>query len=256
MYRSRIYTERPLDDLLAEIREAGAAFGHEVRRVFVADGDALAMPFDNWEAILQSLERKFPRLRRISCYATALNLLHKTTDELAALRRLGLSRLYIGPESGDDETLRRIAKGADAAAHVEAAARAHAAGMEQSVIFLLGIAGNERSEAHARASAKLASAMDPKFLSALTVTVVPNTPLAKLAASGRFQMPEVPSLLRELRIFIEDAEPSNAIFRSNHASNYLPLRGRLPRDRDRLMAAIDSALAGASPIRSEASRGL
>jgi radical SAM superfamily enzyme YgiQ (UPF0313 family) len=256
MYRSKTYTERPVDELLTEIREAGAAFGHEVRRVFVADGDALAMPFDSWEAILRELEREFPQLRRVSCYATALNLLQKTPEELAALRRLGLSRLYIGPESGHDETLRRIAKGADAAAHVEAAARAHAAGMEQSVIFLLGVAGSEHSESHARASAKLASDMDPKFLSALTVTVVPETPLAKLAASGRFQMPDVPSLLRELRTFIEEAEPSDAIFRSNHASNYLPLRGRLPRDRGRLVALIDSALAGSSPLRSEASRGL
>ncbi len=256
MYRSKTYKERPVDELLAEIREAGAGFGHHVRRVFVADGDALAMPLESWEPILREIQREFPRLRRISCYATAMNLLEKTPEELAALRSLGLSRLYIGPESGDDETLHRIAKGADAAAHVEAAARAREAGMEQSVIFLLGVAGTERGEAHARASARLASDMDPKFLSALTVTVVPGTPLAKLAASGRFQMPDVSSLLRELRVFVAEAEPTDAIFRSNHASNYLPLRGRLPRDRERLVAAIDSALAGSSPLRSEESRGL
>jgi len=242
--------------LLGVIRQAGAVFGHDVRKVFVADGDALAMPVDSWEPVLRGLQREFPRLRRVSCYAIARNLLEKTPDELATLRRLGLSRLYIGPESGDDETLHRIAKGADSAAHVEAAARAHAAGMDQLVIFLLRVAGTERSEDHARASAKLASDMDPKYLSALTVTVVPGTPLVKLAASGRFQVPDIPSLLRELRIFIDEVAPTNAIFRSNHASNYLPIGGRLPRDRGRLVAMIDSALAGSRPLRSEESRGL
>ncbi len=256
MYRSKTYKERPVDELLAEIREAGAGFGHHVRRVFVADGDALAMPLESWEPILREIQQEFPRLRRTSCYATAMNLLEKTPEELAALRSLGLSRLYIGPESGDDETLHRIAKGADAAAHVAAAARAHQAEMEQSVIFLLGVAGTDRGEAHARASARLASAMDPRFLSALTVTVVPGTPLAKLAATGRFQLPDVDSLLRELRVFIDEAEPTDAIFRSNHASNYLPLKGRLPRDRERLVASIDSALAGSRPLRPEESRGL
>ena len=256
MYRSKTYAERPVDDVLGEIREAGAGFGHFVRKVFVADGDALAMPLTSWEPILRALRREFPQLRRVSCYATAMNLLAKTPDELAALRQLGLSRLYIGPESGDDTTLHRIAKGADAAAHVEGAARAREAEMEQSVIFLLGVGGIERSEIHARASAKLASAMDPKFLSALTVTVVPGTPLAKLAATGRFQMPDVRSLLGELRIFINEARPTNAIFRSNHASNYLRLGGRLPRDRERLVVAIDSALGGSRPLRPEASRGL
>ena len=256
MYRSKTYTERPIDELLGEIREASAGFGHEMRRVFVADGDALAMPFESWEPILRELRREFPRLKRVSSYATARNLLEKTPDDLAALRRLGLSRLYIGPESGDDETLHRIAKGANSAAHVEAAARAHEAGMDQSVIFLLGVAGTERSETHARASAKLASDMDPKFLSALTVTVVPGTPLAKLAATGRFQVPDVMSLLRELRMFIDEAEPTDAIFRSNHASNYLPIGGRLPRDRKRLVASIDSALTGSSPLWFEESRGL
>jgi radical SAM superfamily enzyme YgiQ (UPF0313 family) len=256
MYRSKTYTVRPVDELLDEIREAGASLGHHVHRVFIADGDALAMPLENWQPILHEIDRWFPKPRRISCYATAMNLLEKTPDELATLRKLGLSRLYIGPESGDDATLKRIAKGADSAAHVEAAAKARCAGMEQSVIFLLGVAGIERSEAHARASARLASEMDPKFLSALTVTVVPGTPLAKLSDTGRFEVPDVMSLLYELRTFIDEARPTDTIFRTNHASNYLSLAGRLPRDRERLVAAIDSALAGSTPLRPEAWRGL
>jgi radical SAM superfamily enzyme YgiQ (UPF0313 family) len=256
MYRGKRYTVRPLDEVLADIAEAGARFADEVRHVFVADGDPLGMATEHWEPILRALAAAFPRLRRVSTYATARNLLEKTPEELQRLRELGLSLLYIGPESGDDATLRRIAKGADAAAHVEAARKAREAGMEQSLIFLLGAGGRERSEAHARASGRLATAMDPRFLSTLTLTVIPGTPMAKLEDGGRFELPDVHGLLQELRWFVDEARPSAAIFRSNHASNYLPIGGRLPRDRDAILAAIDAALAGQVRLRPEWARGL
>ncbi len=256
MYRSKAYTVRPLPEVLAEIAWAGAHLGDEVRHVFVADGDPLGLPTEHWEPILRALAGAFPRLRRVSTYATARNLLEKPAVDLRRLRELGLSLLYIGPESGDDATLHRIAKGADAAAHVEAARKAREAGMEQSLIFLLGAGGVEHSEAHARASGRLATAMDPRFLSTLTLTVVPGTPLDTLGRQGRFTLPDVPGLLQELRWFIEEAHPTGAIFRSNHASNYLPIGGRLPRDREAILAAIDAALAGRTPLRPEWARGL
>ncbi len=127
--------------------------------------------------------------------------------------------------------------------------------MALSVIALLGIAG-ERSDEHARATAKLVTEMDPAFFAALTVTVVPGTPLAQLRAKGRFEVPPVPDLLRELRTMVDLARPTEATFRTNHASNYLPLAGRLPRDRARIVGAIDAALAGKVALRSEATRGL
>jgi len=256
MYRGKSYRSRPLGEVLADIAEAGERFADEVRHVFVADGDPLAMSLTHWEHILRALAETFPRLRRVSTYATARNLLEKTPEELKRLRELGLALLYLGPESGDDLTLQRLAKGASAADHVEAARRAREAGLEQSLIFLLGAGGPERSEEHARASGRLATAMDPRFLSTLTLTVVPGTPLAQLAEQGRFDLPDVPGLLRELRWFIEEAQPRAAIFRSNHASNYLPIGGRLPRDREAILAAIDAALAGQVPLRPEWSRGL
>lgn len=255
MYRSKRYRARPLEEVLADIA-AAAAFAEEVRHAFVADGDPLAMDLGTWEPILLALRAAFPRLRRVSTYATARNLLEKTPEELKRLRDLGLSLLYLGPESGDDATLRAIAKGADAADHAEAARRAREAGMDQSLIFLLGAGGRDRSEAHARASGRLATAMDPRFLSTLTLTVVPGTPLARLQAEGRFELPEVPGLLAELRWFVEEARPTGAIFRSNHASNHLPIGGRLPRDREAILAAIDAALAGRVPLRPEWARGL
>lgn len=256
MYRSKRYRIRPLDEILADIDAASARFAEEVRHVFVADGDPLAMDLDHWEPILLALRSAFPRLRRVSTYATARNLLEKSPAELRRLRELGLALLYIGPESGDDVTLKRIAKGASAADHVEAAQKTREAGLDQSLIFLLGAGGRERSEAHARASGRLATAMDPKFLSTLTLTVVPDTPIERLEGQGRFELPDVGGLLMELRWFVEEAHPSNAIFRSNHASNYLPIGGRLPRDREAVLASIDAALAGRIRLRPEWARGL
>ena len=256
MYRDRDFQVRPLAEVLADISEAGGRFAAEVRHVFVADGDPLGMDLLQWEAILLALAGAFPRLRRVSTYATARNLLRKTPGELWRLRDLGLSLLYLGPESGDEVTLHRLAKGASAEEHAEAAQKARAAGMELSLIFLLGAGGRERSEAHARASGRLATAMDPRFLSTLTLTVVPGTPIARLEAQGRFDLPDVPGLLQELRWFLEEARPSAAIFRANHASNHLPLGGRLPRDRDAMLATLDAALAGQVPLRPEWARGL
>ena len=256
MYRSKRYRVRPLDEVLADIAEASARFAEDVRHVFVADGDPLAMDLGQWEPILRALATSFPRLRRVSTYATARNLREKTPVELRRLRELGLSLLYIGPESGDDVTLKRIAKGASAADHVEAARKAREAGMDQSLIFLLGAGGRERSEVHARASGQLATAMDPKFLSTLTLTVVPDTPIARLEDQGRFELPDVRGLLTELRWFVEEANLTNAVFRSNHASNHLPIGGRLPRDREAVLAAIDAALAGRVRLRPEWARGL
>lgn len=262
MYRDKpVFRVRATAECLEDLERAATAIGPHVEKVFVADGDALVMDLAQWEPILAASRRLFPRLRRISCYATANNVLAKTADELARLREAGLALLYMGPESGDDITLKRIAKGADFAAHVEAARRVRAAGMELSAIFLLGAGGLERSAEHAAGSARLATAMDPHYLAALTLTVVPGTPLAKLAlpiadAAPRFVLPDVAQLLGELRTLVDGARPTDAMFRTNHASNYLPLGGRLPRDRERIVATIDRALAGDVALRPEHVRGL
>jgi len=255
-YQEKEFRVRPLAETLEDIAMAGRTFGAQVRKVFVMDGDALVMELGLWEPILQALRDTFPNLRRVSCYATARNLLEKSPRELSRLRDLGLKLLYIGPESGDDITLKRIAKGATSADHVAAAAKARQAGLKQSLIFLLGAGGAERSVEHATASARLATAMDPEFLSALTLMLIASTPIYSLAERKRFQMPSVKGLLRELRIIVAEANPSDAIFRSNHASNYLPIGGRLPRDREAILREIDAALSGDVPFRAEWSRGL
>ena len=256
MYRAKSFRVRSLDESLEDVRQAAQQFGDRVTKVFVADGDALAMELDHWEPILAACRESFPRLKRISCYATAMNLMEKTPQQLQTLREAGLSQLYIGPESGDDATLKAIAKGADFEAHQQAAERAREAQMKLSAIFLLGAGGVERSREHASGSARLATAMDPRFVSLLTLTVIPGTPIAKLQERGRFTLPDVRGVLQELRWFIDEAAPTDAIFRTNHASNYLPLSGRLPRDRERLLELLDAALSGEVPLTPEWARGL
>ncbi len=256
MYRDKTFRVRDLDEILEDVDTARRLHGPEVDKVFIADGDGLIMDLDHWEPILEACNRAFPRLRRISAYATAMNLLEKTPEQLQRLRELGLALLYIGPESGDDVTLKRIAKGASFDEHVRAAKRAHAAGMKLSAIFLLGAGGVVRSREHAQGSAKLAGAMDPRFVSLLTLTVIPGTPLGQQQERGKFKLPEQRELLAELRTFVAEARPTDAIFRTNHASNYLPLAGRLPRDRDRILGVVDAALRGEIPLRPEWSRGL
>lgn len=255
MYREKPFRERDLQEVLADIGEAAEAYP-DVRKVFVADGDGLVMGMDRWRRILGGVKAGWAHLGRVSCYATAQNILEKTVDELRELREGGLSLLYIGPESGDQETLRRLVKGASFEDHAEAARRAHQAGMKLSVIMLLGAGGVERTREHATETARLITEMDPEYLSALTLTVIPGTPLHRMTEKGRFALPGVPALLRELRTMVSESSPTRALFRTNHASNYLPLEGRLPRDRDRILGVIDQALKGEIPLRPEYFRGL
>jgi len=256
MYRDKRFRIRPLEESLEDLEAAARSASGSIDKVFVADGDALILGVDHWLAILDRARALFPRLRRVSCYAMASNLLDKTDAQLATLAEHGLTQLYIGPESGDDLTLKRIAKGATFDDHVQAAAKARRAGMKMSVIALLGAGGAERSQEHARATGELVTAMDPDFFAALTLTVVPGTPQAKLAQTGRFVLPDQRALLEELRTMVAVARPTDAMFRTNHASNYLPLAGRIPRDQAAIVDAIDGALDGRIALRPEWARGL
>ena len=255
MYRDKKFRVRDLDEVLEDIAVAGGAYPG-ADKVFVADGDALVMDVDRWLTILGACREAFPGLRRASCYATAENVLEKSLDELRTLREAGLEMLYIGPESGDDVTLKRIVKGGTFAEHVEAARRTHEAGMRLSTIVLLGAGGVDRSAEHARETGRLITEMNPEYVGALTLTVIPGTPQARMVEKGKFELPAIPQLLREMRTIVEVAEPTRTVFRTNHASSYLPIAGELPRDRERILQAIDLALDGAIPLKPEYLRGL
>jgi radical SAM superfamily enzyme YgiQ (UPF0313 family) len=259
MYREKQFRVRELSQTLEDLRLAAEIARRRqvvVDKVFVADGDALVLDMPHWRGILDLARAELPRLSRVSCYATALNILEKSDAELLELRERGLSLLYIGPESGDDATLKRIVKGSNYQQHVDAAHKAHAAGMRISVIALLGIGGEQRSQEHAERTAALVTDMNPEYFAALTTSVVPETPLVKLRDKGFWKLPSVTRMLEELRIIVAEARPTDALFRTNHASNYLPLAGRLPRDRDAIVGAIDAALAGKIQLRPDSARGL
>jgi radical SAM superfamily enzyme YgiQ (UPF0313 family) len=209
-------------------------------------------------AILESLSAAFPDLQRVSVYANARDLLTKGLDDLQRLRMLGLRLIYLGLESGHDEVLRRVEKDATADEMIAAVQLAHAADMRVSVIGLLGLGGPELSAAHAEATGRVVSAMDPRYLSLLTLMLVPGTPLYEQWQRGEFQLMQPEELLRELReILLHLDGLSGCVFRTNHASNYLPLAGTLPKDKPRLLATLDAALrSGPGALRPEHWRAL
>jgi radical SAM superfamily enzyme YgiQ (UPF0313 family) len=255
MYRTKQFRARPLEELRAEIAEARRLLGPGVRRVFLADGDAMCLSAGRLTAILDALAEAFPRLRRVGIYANARDLLRKRDDELAALvaRRLGI--VYLGLESGDDETLAAVEKGATAREIVDAARRARAAGLSTSVMVLVGLAGVERSLEHARRSADAINRMEPSFTALLTYTPTPGSPLAGRVARGEVALPDAAGSLREIRAFVERVE-CQTYFTCNHASNWLPLTGRLPAARRDLLRTLDAALAGRVALKPAPLRGL
>jgi len=238
--------------------ELASSLRPNTRRVFLADGDALVLNANRLNHILDALNDAFPHLERVGIYANAQNLLRKSSDELKTLRIKGLGIVYLGLESGDDEVLTCIQKGATAAEMIAATTKAKQAGLLVSVIGILGIASLKGSTQHARLTGQVVSQMDPDYFSMLTLMLVPGTQLHQKWEAGAFQLPDAEQMLVELHQVIENLDGlTNCIFRTNHASNYLALRGTLPRDKTRMLAALDAAITqGPDVFRPEALRGL
>ena len=256
-YMDKSFQVRPIQEVLEDIVLAQSRFP-DTRCVFLADGNALVLDTESLTRIMETLGSNLPRLRRIGIYANARDVLRKTDTELAALRQRKLTIVYLGLESGSDEVLRRVHKEITAAEMVEAVQKLRRAGIRVSVIGLLGLGGTELSAKHAEETGRVVSAMDPEYFSLLTVMLIPGTELYRQWRQGIFVLPEPEDLLCELRQVIEHCNGlSRCVFRSNHASNYLPLAGTLSRDNAELLASIDDALAqGQSALRPEAWRAL
>jgi radical SAM superfamily enzyme YgiQ (UPF0313 family) len=254
-YMGKPFQVRPIQEVLEDVALARAEMP-DTRCVFLADGNALVLGTEQLTTILDALASAFPKLRRVGIYANARDILGKTDAELAALRQRKLHIVYLGLESGSDEVLRRVRKGITAAEMVEAVRKLRGAGMRASVIGLLGLGGKELSAEHAEATGRVVSAMDPEYFSMLTVMLIPGTELQRQWQAGRFELPEPLELLGELRQVIANTDGlSRCVFRTNHASNYVPLAGTLSRDKAELLAALDGALAlGPSALRPEAWR--
>jgi len=214
----------------------------DARRIFLCDGDALAIPQKRLIPLLDLLNASFPKLERIGIYGNARSILNKSVDELRDLRRRKLRIVYFGVESGDDEVLERIRKGADRDRLLRAGLRVREAEILLSVTVLLGIGGVEGSHRHAVETAKLLSEMDPEYVGALTVMVVPGTPLHEEMMRGEFQLPDTFQLIEELGLMVAHAQFTRCFFTSNHASNYLPLRVHLPGQKEEALRLIRQVL--------------
>ena len=256
MYKDKRYRVRPLEEIFEDIALAKAAYG-DVNRVFLCDGDAVAMDTADLLAVLKKLYETFPSLERVNAYAGPVSTLARTDGELKALREAGLARLYLGVESGSDTVLKAVRKGVDAAGMLEAGRRLVSAGFDVWVMVLIGLAGpGTASRAHALDTAAMVNAMGPRHLSALTYIPERGTVLGRAVERGEFQLLTAREALEETRLLLERLEGNPLHFTSDHASNYLPLKGGLPEDRGRLLTLIDQALAGERGVRAEKWRGL
>jgi radical SAM superfamily enzyme YgiQ (UPF0313 family) len=257
MYRSKQYVERPLDEVITDIRQAATDWP-DAQRVFLADGDALALPTEHLLALLRELAASFPRLTRVSCYATPGNIQRKSAEELALLREHKLNLLYFGIESGSDLILKKITKGATQRRMAEVLHKAHASGMKVSATVILGLGGNTHSDEHIDGTIDLLNNAPVTYLSTLQLYLDESIAEEFQRKFGEpFEMPDDLAILKEQERFISGLNPPQpVIFRSNHASNALALAGNLPKDKEKLLLQLREAMAGQRALRPHFMRGL
>jgi len=254
-YKGKRFRIKDNDIILSDILYASRHMRNQ-DRLFIMDGDALIIPYPRLTWILERIREHLPWVKRVGAYANTKGIKMKSEEELLGLKQMGLGILYMGIETGDDQTLKAIRKGADSQRMLAMGKKVMEAGINLSVTVLLGIAGKERSLIHARATGKLLSSMDPDYVGALTLMVIPGTPLADEIAAGRFELPDNLGLLMELREMIAATELTHGLFFSNHASNYLPVKVRYPRGKQQALDVIDLALQGRVDLRPEWMRAL
>lgn len=260
MYKEKKFRIRPVADILEDIDMARDYYGPDLLRVFLMDGDAIIMKTEELLQILRKLYDKFPRLEKVTLYAGPKSTLSKTPEELRTLHEAGLSRAYLGVESGSDQVLQFIHKGCSAQEMLLAGRRLVEAGIDLWVTIILGMTGANGEggdwEEHILSTAKVINAMKPRHLSAMTFAPAKGTPLGEDVLAGRFEVCSADHVLEECRLLIEHLDVDPLHFTSNHASNYLPLKGGLPEDREKFLDMIDQALAGKIRLRKTLNRGI
>jgi radical SAM superfamily enzyme YgiQ (UPF0313 family) len=245
-YQRKPFKARPRQEFLEEIDRVAAALP-TARRVFLADGDALVLKTDRLVEILERLYDRFPRLERVTCYASPQNLLRKSVEELRRIRRAGLTMVYVGIESGDDALLERIDKRATSEEMVDGCLKAKEAEVALSLTVILGLAGPKGSRRHAEATARVLSRIEPEYAAALTLMIEPRVPsFEEVVGDPDFRPLEVAEALAECRHLIQGMESEGTVFRSNHASNWLALKGCLMKDKKGLLETIDKVLSDPS----------
>ncbi len=255
MYTTKDFKAKKQEKILDDIARCAESMP-ETRKIFLADGDALVLSTPRLLEIVSAIAASFQRLQRIGIYASTRNLLAKSPQELAELHAAGLKMLYIGIESGDDEVLRRNQKGETFKSTVDGLQRAHTAGMKSSVMILSGLGGTERSRQHAIESARVLNETQPLYASTLVLSFPFGIGHYRKRLGHAFELPDKQGLLEELHVLIQHTELQETIFRSDHASNYLSLKGILGRDKEKLLGQITASMSDASSLRPEWMRGL
>ena len=254
-YKDKKFRIKDDETIFGDIRWAARNLRHS-RRLFLMDGDALIIPQKRLTSILDEINTQMPWLERIGTYANAKSISKKTPEQLRELADKKLGIVYLGMESGDDHVLRAVNKGVTAEEMIERGRKVREAGLELSVTVLLGIAGKDGGLRHARATGEVLTAMDPDYVGALTVMLIPGTPLEKEAEQGAFQLPDQEGILRELEEMLRHTELSRGLFISNHASNYLPIKVPFPGGKDQALAQIEKARKGELGLKPEWLRAL
>ena len=231
MYKDKSFRIRSMEEIMADLEEvASSPYAGYFTKLFLADGDALVLKTEILLEILEAAFRLFPNIRRATSYGTTQDVLHKTDEELQQLRKAGLTMIYLGAESGDDEILKYIHKHVTAEQIAEAGKKLKRNGIATSVTLISGLGGQGKVERHAKACADLITQMNPEYCSFLTLRLYEGTPMYDDVASGAFKRISADDIMEELTVFLENVDSPGTVFRSNHASNYLPLGGTLNDD--------------------------
>lgn len=239
MYKEKNFRVRSLEEIFQDLDDACQVYGNQIRRIFLADGDALVLETEKLLQILAYIQKKFPYAERVTSYGTAQDILRKSVEELRQLREAGLEMIYMGAESGDEEILKAIRKDVSCAEMTEAAAKLKESGIALSVTFISGLGGRARRDEHARASARLVSAMNPEYVGFLTLMLEEPAPILQEIRSGKLELLRPEDVLEEMRIFLQHVDSQGTVFRSNHASNYIVLKGTLNEDIPEMLAYLD-----------------
>jgi len=255
MYKEKKFRLRPLEEILEDFQMARARY-RNVDKVFLADGDALVRRAEELYVILDTIRELFPECKRVTSYASPSSIRIRTEEELRTLREKGLTMVYMGLESGCDEVLKLMRKGHMSAEIVEMGQKVRRCGIALSVTAITGLGGPELLEKHAIETAEAFNAMNPEYIGMLTLMVEEETPLYDWVQNGSFKLLNQQQVLEETRLLVEKLDSPGSVFRMNHASNYLVLRGTLNGDQAAMLAEIDRAEADMSRLRPEAWRGL
>ena len=257
MYKEKKFRIRPTQEILEDIDMARAYYGPGLQRVFLMDGDAIIIKTEDLLRILRKLYDTFPALEKVTLYAGPRSTLSKTPEELKAIHDAGLSRAYLGVESGSDAVLKFIHKGVNAQQMLQAGQRLVEAGIDLWVTIILGITGEGGDwREHILSTAQIINQMKPRHLSAMTFAPAKGTPLGDDVLAGRFKVYGPDRILEECGLLIEHLDVDPLHFTSNHASNYLPLKGSLPQNREKFLSLIDQALEGKIRLRKTLNRGI